>query len=225
MRRATFIAALMSATYGAPASEGKHRCRDRDPMCTSWARGSECEKNHGFMADACPRACGYCKNAGVPPTPSDFQLDFVCNGQLVEARPMPFKSQNDPSMPEGCAFRCRDNMTMCSNALASGKCESHPEISRFQCPKTCRVCKALELSGGDYPKYACRFESGDDPEHSEKCPGWAESGEVSTVDRMDCVPGAQASGRGSEHHATQHDLQPLTSPISSVRSALPTLPS
>jgi len=81
-------------------------------------------------------------------------------------------------MPDGCAFRCRDNMTSCESAAKTGKCETHGETMRFQCPQSCGVCKALEFPTGEaYPRHACRLESGDTDDHKERCPTWAADGE------------------------------------------------
>lgn len=59
------------------------RCRDRDPQCESWKGRGECSNNHDFMVESCPQSCDFCENAGLMPTPSHFQLDLVCKGQLA----------------------------------------------------------------------------------------------------------------------------------------------
>jgi len=165
----------IATTFAAPASEGAFRCRDRDPLCDEWKGRGECERNYEFMAETCPSACGYCEAAGFLPTPSPFQLDFVCNGQLSIA-PKQITAQHDERMPDGCGFACRDNMTTC--AAMKDLCSKHPGTMRFQCPETCGVCKGIGLTGGGYPKHVCRLETGDAPEDAEHCGGWASRGEV-----------------------------------------------
>jgi len=176
--RLSFLLVSAAFTAAAPASEGKFRCRDRDPMCSDWNTRGECANNYAFMAETCPRSCGMCEESGFLPTPAPFQLDFVCKDQLSIA-PKTFKSQNDEGIPEGCTFRCRDNMTeICTKAAAEGLCDKEAATMRFQCPQTCGVCKGLGLAGGGpYPKHACRLETGDDPEHESSCGNWAASGE------------------------------------------------
>jgi len=177
-----FFATLLLLTQsaqpaaGALSSEGKFKCRDQDPSCQEWYARGECSSNYAFMADSCPRACGMCEEAGFLPTPSPFQLDFVCKDQLAIA-PKTFKSNIAEGMPEECAFRCRDNMTaVCATAAAQGMCKKEAATMRFQCPEACGVCKGIGLKGGAYSKHACRLESGDDPAHSQ-CESWAASGE------------------------------------------------
>lgn len=173
------LAVAIVAIGSARAQPGSaFRCRDKDPMCTEWAGRGECEKNHDFMAESCAVACSLCANGGLSPTPAAFQLDFVCKGQLAVA-PTSYKSNHDELMPSGCAFACRDNMTSCEAAAADGACDKHAEVMRFQCPKTCGVCKALDMPAApDYPKHLCRHAEGDDPEHKDRCKDWAASGEV-----------------------------------------------
>lgn len=135
---------------------------------------------HDFMAESCPRACGFCANGGLLPTPAVFQLDFVCKNELAVA-PQSLKRLRDETMPDGCAFRCRDNMTVgCEAAAESGACEKHADVMRFQCPASCGVCKALDFPPTEetYPKYACERDEGDDPQHAGKCANWAKGGEV-----------------------------------------------
>ena len=113
------------------------------------------------MAESCPAACGYCENAGLLATPSPFQLDFVCDEQL--ARVPDGLSVKPGDMPSGCEFRCRDNMTSCEALAAEGACEDkkRAKVVRFQCPRSCGVCKALEIPTTPYPKHACSIEGGD----------------------------------------------------------------
>ena len=175
MLRALVLAVLLSeadAQRGSP-----FRCRDRDPLCKEWAGRGECASNHGFMAESCPAACDYCENAGLFPTPSGFQLDFVCNDQLA-INPGTYKGVPN-ELPHGCEFRCRDNMTSCAAAAQEGLCEKRDvaAVVRAQCPQSCGVCKALELPGGSYPKHACANAEGDAPSHKDACGGWAASGE------------------------------------------------
>ena len=181
----------IATTIAAPASEGAFRCRDRDPLCDEWKGRGECERNYEFMAEKCPSACGYCEAAGFLPTPSPFQLDFVCNGQLSIA-PKQITGQHDERMPDGCGFACRDNMTTC--AAMQDLCTKHPETMRFQCPETCGVCKGIGIVGGGYPKHVCRLETGDAPENAEHCGGWASSGEV----RRASLESRQAHAHGRE---------------------------
>lgn len=173
--RAT-VSSLLLVTVAAQRGS-PFRCRDRDPKCKNWASTGECSANHGFMAESCPAACDYCDNAGLYPTPSGFQLDFVCSDQLA-INPGTFKDLRE-EMPDGCEFRCRDNMTSCAAAAAEGACEKKATagVARFQCPASCGVCKALELPATPYPKHACAHEEGDDPAHTESCSGWAAAGE------------------------------------------------
>jgi hypothetical protein len=179
MRSTVFAAALLVLVAPAFAQRGSpHRCRDRDPACKDWSSRGECEKNHDFMAESCPVSCGYCANAGLLPTPAVFELDFVCNGQLAIA-PTSIKGLEDDATPEGCEFRCRNNMTLCgSEAYGSAACKTYPEVMRFQCPQTCGVCKALEMPESSAPKRVCRLETGDEPEFADSCPEWARLGEV-----------------------------------------------
>ena len=44
-------------------------CEDRNANCQNWAATGECEKNPGFMVDACRRACGVCSPAHPPAAP------------------------------------------------------------------------------------------------------------------------------------------------------------
>jgi len=122
-----------------------------------------------------------CENAGLPPTPATFELDYVCAGKLSK-KPTVVLANED--LPAGCSFRCRDNMTTCEDAAAQGKCDTHASVMRFQCPASCKVCKELEMelaSASDYAKRRCArtFDdgSGDDPEHKANCGAWAQSGE------------------------------------------------
>ena len=120
-------------------------------------------------------ACKLCENAGLLPSPAVFELDYVCKGKRKDfTSTLDFDSS---SLPPGCGFRCRDNITtsLCEVAAAEGAC-SQPamaESMRFQCPRTCGVCKALGLGAGKYKRPACR----DDEAHAASCPAWASSGE------------------------------------------------
>ena len=176
-RFSAFLALLASAAAqrGSPL-----RCRDKEPACPMWYARGECEGNYQYMSENCPRACGYCENAGLMPTPATFQLDFVCKGQLAKLPSNAKASHYTPeALPEACSFRCRDNMTApCAKASSSGMCDTHADVMRFQCPESCGVCKGLELGAGDaYPKHACAHEAGDDPAHAAQCGRWAEEGE------------------------------------------------
>jgi len=46
-------------------------CFDTENGCDTWAEGGECEKNQGFMKEACPQACQIC----TPPPPIDEKDD------------------------------------------------------------------------------------------------------------------------------------------------------
>merc|ERR1740138_59988 len=158
------------------------RCRDRDPQCESWKGRGECSNNHDFMVESCPQSCDFCENAGLMPTPSHFQLDLVCKGQLAfnEGK---YKGGPADDLPMDCAFRCRDNLTasICQAAVAEGKCEDKAvaKTLRWQCAESCGVCKALEMSASpSYPKAGCTHgESGNDPAHAASCEAWAANGE------------------------------------------------
>jgi hypothetical protein len=155
------VAVALLAPRAAAQAGSKYRCRDRDPQCPKWQGMGECANNHAFMAESCPRSCGYCENAGLLPTPAVFQLDFVCNDQLAIA-PEQYKGVPTDNLPDGCGFRCRNNMTLCSSYAAQGMCESHAEVMRFQCPEECGVCKGIGLvAGQSYPRHACMHTSPD----------------------------------------------------------------
>jgi len=111
-----------------------------------------------------------------------FQLDFVCKDTLALA-PATLTTPYDEAIPDGCAFRCRDNMTdaICKGAATDGLCDTQAATMRFQCPESCGVCKALELPAktttATYPKHACRHEDGDKYDYKERCSDWAANGE------------------------------------------------
>ena len=140
-----------------------------------------------FMGETCPAACDWCSNAGLLPTPAVFQLDFVCKDKLA-TKPSGIAEglkKGSMELPDGCTFRCRDNMTasVCATVSAEGLCEKKAtaQAARYQCAQTCGICKALELqepaSATPYPKHACSLPEGDSPAHKASCAGWASSGE------------------------------------------------
>ena len=53
------------------AAAGAVPCFDNDNGCEDWAAKGECEKNPGFMKEACPESCKVC----TPPPPIDEQDD------------------------------------------------------------------------------------------------------------------------------------------------------
>ena len=67
------------------------------------ARGAR-EGNYQYMSENCPRACGYCENAGLMPTPATFQLDFVCKGQLAKLPNAKASHYTPEALPEACSF-------------------------------------------------------------------------------------------------------------------------
>merc|ERR1719231_1064558 len=69
--------------------------------------------------------------------------------------------------------------SICATAASEGKCtdKSVAQTMRFQCPESCGVCKALEMTPATYAKPACReAETGNAAEHAN-CAGWAANGE------------------------------------------------
>ena len=54
-------------------------CFDKENACESWAEGGECEKNKGFMSDACPEACKLC----TPAPPVDEKDDPLLGRERV----------------------------------------------------------------------------------------------------------------------------------------------
>jgi hypothetical protein len=161
------------------------RCRNKEPKCDGWAKIGECEKNYPFMAETCPVACSYCENAGLLPTPAEFELDFVCKGKLKHYTPsskdgtLSGKAFDRSDLPPGCLFRCRNNMTdsICEAAEAQGACtdKAKARTLRFQCPQTCGVCAALALGEGK-KKYK-RRECEDSEAQRSQCAQWAAGGE------------------------------------------------
>eukprot|EP00955_Chlamydomonas_euryale_P099202 365202-Chlamydomonas_euryale.AAC.17 len=58
---------------------GKAACRDTEAGCVSWAAGGECEKNPGFMKDACPVSCDECTPAELVRTGGSLLMLGVCH--------------------------------------------------------------------------------------------------------------------------------------------------
>ena len=120
-----------------------------------WYARGECEGNYQYMSENCPRACGYCENAGLMPTPATFQLDFVCKGQLAKLPSNAKASHYTPeALPEACSFRCRDNMTAsCAKAMGrarawpSTRIQSAVSISRPICASSVGLLQYGHCSG------------------------------------------------------------------------------
>jgi len=169
------LAAAVSCGRVEAQSGSKYRCRDRHSQCKSWASTNQCSKNYPFMAESCPVACDFCSDVGLSPTPALYEMDLVCNGKLAKTS-LVFTGAATDDIPMGCAFRCRDNSTLCATEAKRGACSKHPETMYFRCPAACGVCKALEQTPAkldDYPRYLC-----DGPEEEKaECKGWVETGE------------------------------------------------
>jgi len=164
---------VLAAGQAATKDTTKWRCRNRKLSCKKWAADNQCTANYPFMAEECPAACDLCTNAGLVATPAPFELDYVCRGKL---QPVPAQLEEAAHAPDGCGFKCRDNMTsVCAQEAGRDACKTHPEVMRVQCPATCGVCKALGVrvsTEAEYPKPSC-----DDAEQPPACAGWAASGE------------------------------------------------
>eukprot|EP00965_Chrysotila_dentata_P173564 5729942-Pleurochrysis_carterae.AAC.1 len=57
-------------------------CADTNSDCPSWARQGECEKNPGYMLDACRASCGQCEKRGSSSSRAAL-ADFMKDGQYT----------------------------------------------------------------------------------------------------------------------------------------------
>ena len=80
------------------------------------------------------------------PTPAVFELDYVCKGRVQRyTSTEPFDAKD---LPDGCSFRCRDNMTAVCRKEADASACTDPELAgvmRSQCAGSCGVCTGLGL--------------------------------------------------------------------------------
>ena len=77
-----------------------------------------------LLSAECPAACDLCTNAGLVATPAPFELDYVCRGKL---QPVPAQLEEAAHAPDGCGFKCRDNMTsVCAQEAGRDACKARP---------------------------------------------------------------------------------------------------
>lgn len=108
------------------------------------------------------------------PTPAVFELDYVCKGRVQRyTSTEPFDAKD---LPDGCSFRCRDNMTAVCRKEADASACTDPELAgvmRSQCAGSCGVCTGLGLVAEAESAYKRRKCA----DTHERCESWAETGE------------------------------------------------
>jgi len=167
-----------------PAAAATSEAKDDGPddsrtECVSWAASGECEKNPGYMRDACARSCaGKLPAAASTQTqkPAEQKKDVrsmpvdwsrpTLSGELAaaqaeaEARSTPMllgRGMGCADKRADCAELARWNLSACGEA----------EFMLRECSKTCRTCSHGELVGG-------LMECADS---HDSCAMWAKAGE------------------------------------------------
>ena len=144
------------------------------------------------------------------PTPAVFELDYVCKGRVRQGYTStePF---DEKDLPDGCSFRCRDNMTtVCRKEADAGAC-TDPKLAgvmRSQCAGSCGVCTGLGLVAEAESAYKRRRCA----DTNEMCEGWAETGEC--VRNWAYMSRSCASSCGACRPKTSKE--PMTDPAESM---------
>ena len=162
---------------------------DKDDNCPAWAASGECEKNSGYMADACARSCAgqlgqqqrggqqqqqqqrgtakkEVKSIAVDWSPPTLPAELAAAQAEADAEREATRAKYGGRMWPGQA--CEDMRPDCAtlarwNLSACGE----SEVMLTRCPRTCRTCHYHDLVAG----------ISECADTHEQCASWARSGE------------------------------------------------